>query len=320
MKPAVTAGNLGNAVMLGVVLMLFGDLLFAVNDAVGKWLVASFALGQVLVMRSLGSFIVLMPMIARQGPRALLDVRQPGLLFGRAVMATADVSLFYAAVAYLPLADVITFYMAAPIYVAALSHFLLGERIGWRRWLAVGVGFAGVVIALRPSTAMFTLPSLFAVAGSIGFALTLILSRYLRSTSDTALVTSQTLVVMVVGIILSVSDWREAGFDIWIAMLFLGVVGTCAHLLLTRALKLAPASLLAPLQYTLLLWAVVFGFVFFGDIPDAQLLAGAAIIVFAGLFIFYRKTSKARMLSQPFRWTAVEQAVPIGLQREQASA
>ncbi len=298
MKPAATAGNLGNAVMLGVVLMLFGDLLFAVNDAVGKWLLASFALGQVLVMRSLGSFIVLIPMIARQGPSALLDVRQPGLLLGRAVMATADVSLFYAAVAYLPLADVITFYMAAPIYVAALSHFLLGERIGWRRWLAVGVGFAGVVIALRPSTAMLSLPSLFAVAGSVGFALTIISSRYLRSTRDTVLVTSQTLVVMVVGIILSVSDWREAGLDIWIAMLFLGIVGTCAHLLLTRALKLAPASLLAPLQYTLLLWAVVFGFVFFGDVPDAQLLAGAAIIVFAGLFIFHRKNLKGEDIRQ----------------------
>lgn len=292
MKRAITAGNLGNAVVLGVVLMLLGDLLFAVNDAVGKWLVASFALGQVLVMRSLGSFLVLIPMIARQGPRALVDVRQPGLLFGRAVMATADVSLFYAAVAYLPLADVITFYMAAPIYVAALSHFLLGEKIGWRRWLAVGVGFAGVVIALRPSSAMLSLPSLFAVVGSVGFALTIISSRYLRSTSDTALVTSQTLVVMVVGILLSIGNWRVAGFDIWIAMLFLGIVGTSAHLLLTRALKLAPASLLAPLQYSLLLWAIVFGFLFFGDIPDAQLLVGAAIIVFAGLFIFHRKNLK----------------------------
>jgi S-adenosylmethionine uptake transporter len=302
MRPAVTAGNLGNAVMLGVALMLFGDLLFAVNDAVGKWLVASFALGQVLVMRSLGSFIVLIPMIARQGSRALLDVRQPGLLFGRAVMATADVSLFYAAVAYLPLADVITFYMAAPIYVAALSHFLLGEKIGWRRWLAVGVGFVGVLIALRPSTAMLSLPSLYAVTGSVGFALTIISSRYLRSTSDTALVTSQTLVVMVVGIFLSVSDWREVGLDIWVAMLFLGIVGTCAHLLLTRALKLAPASLLAPLQYTLLLWAILFGFVFFGDIPDAQLLAGAAIIVFAGLFIFHRKNIKGE---------DAQQAIPV---------
>lgn len=298
MKPAATAGNLGNALILGVMLMLLGDLLFAVNDAVGKWLVASFALGQVLVMRSLGSFIVLVPMIARQGATALFDVRQPGLLFGRAIMATADVALFYAAVAYLPLADVITFYMAAPIYVAALSHFLLGERIGWRRWAAVGVGFAGVIIALRPSTAMLSLPSLFAVAGSVGFALTIILSRYLRATSDTALVSSQTVVVMATGVLLSIGEWRAAGFDIWIAMLFLGIVGTCAHLLLTRALKLAPASLLAPLQYTLLLWAIVFGFAFFDDIPDTQLLVGATIIIVAGLFIFHRKNLKGEDAEQ----------------------
>lgn len=291
-KPAASAGYLGNAVVLGVMLMLFGDLLFAVNDAVGKWLVASFALGQVLVMRSLGSFIVLVPMIWRQGTKTLIDVQRPGLLFARALVATADVSLFYAAVAYLPLADVITFYMAAPIYVAALSHFLLGERIGWRRWLAVAVGFAGVVVALRPSTAMLSLPSLFAVAGSLGFALTIILSRYLRATSDTALVTSQTVVIMVTGIGLSVGEWKAAGLDVWMAMFFLGIVGTCAHLLLTRALKLAPASLLAPLQYTLLLWAIVFGFAFFGDVPDRQLLAGAAIIIFAGLFIFHRKNLK----------------------------
>lgn len=295
MGTATTVKNVGSAVTLGVILMLLGDLLFAVNDALGKWLVASFAVGQVLFMRSIGSFIVLAPMIAHQG-KAMLDVRQPGLLLARAVTATTDVALFYASVAYLPLADVITFYMAAPIYVAALSHFLLGERIGWRRWLAVAIGFIGVVVALRPSTAMLSLPSLFAVAGSLGFALTIILSRYLRTTSDTALVTSQTIVVLILGILLSIGKWSATGVDIWMAMLFLGVVGTGAHLLLTRALKLAPASLLAPLQYTLLLWAIVFGFVFFKDIPDTQLVVGAAIIVVAGLFIFHRKNLKAENL------------------------
>jgi S-adenosylmethionine uptake transporter len=292
MKSGLAVGGVASAVMLGVILMLFGDLLFAINDVVGKWLVASFALGQVLVMRSLGSLIVLAPMIARQNVRTFVSVRQPGLLLGRGVVATADVALFYASVAYLPLADVITFYMAGPIYVAALSHFLLGERIGWRRWLAVFVGFIGVIIALRPSSAMLSLPSLFAIAGSLGFALTIIMSRYLRATSGTILVTSQTLVVMALGILLSIGDWRAANVNIWMAMLFLGIVGTCAHLLLTRALKLAPASMLAPLQYTLLLWAIVFGFIFFNDIPDVELLIGAAIIVVAGLFIFHRKNLK----------------------------
>lgn len=120
--------NAGNLIMTGVVLMLLGDLLFALNDAMGKWLVASFAVGQVLVIRSVGAFIVLGPMILRQGPMALFRVEQKGLQFIRVFMATCDVALFYAAVAYLPLADVMTFYMAGPIYIAALSHFFLGEK------------------------------------------------------------------------------------------------------------------------------------------------------------------------------------------------
>ncbi|MBY5662456.1 DMT family transporter [Rhizobium leguminosarum] len=282
----------GNLIMTGVVLMLLGDLLFALNDAMGKWLVASFAVGQVLVIRSVGAFIVLGPMILRQGPMALFRVEQKGLQFIRVFMATCDVALFYAAVAYLPLADVMTFYMAGPIYIAALSHFFLGEKIGWRRWLAVLIGFAGVVIALRPSTAMLSLPSLFGLAGSFAFALSLVMSRYLRSTSDTTLVTWQTIAALVTGIVLSIGHWLPATLIDWSGMLLLGIVATCAHLLITRSLKLAPASLLAPLQYTLLLWAIVLGYLFFDDIPDTQIIVGAAIIVVAGLFIFHRKNLK----------------------------
>jgi S-adenosylmethionine uptake transporter len=292
MKPATAMETAGNAVLMGVLLMLFSDFLFAINDAMGKWLVASFALGQVLIMRSVGAFIVLSPMIVSQGPKRLLHVSKPWLLFARAIMATADVALFYAAVAYLPLADVITFYMAAPIYVAAISHFALGERIGWRRWLAVFIGFAGVVIALRPTGAMLSWPSVFAIAASLGFALTIILSRQLRTTSDAALVTWQTAVTMLTGIALAIGHWQSVTLADWLAMLLLGVVGTCAHLLLTRSLKLAPASLLAPLQYTLLLWAIIFGYVFYRDIPQPHVVVGAAIIVFAGLFIFHRKKVK----------------------------
>jgi S-adenosylmethionine uptake transporter len=126
----------GNAILAGILLMLLGDLMFALNDAMGKWLVASFSVGQVLLLRSLGAFLVLGPLLARSSTTSLFKVEKPGLQFARVVMATADTGLFYAAVVYLPLADVMTFYMAGPIYVAAISHFFLGERIGWRRWAA----------------------------------------------------------------------------------------------------------------------------------------------------------------------------------------
>lgn len=282
----------GNVVLVGVLLMLLGDFMFSLNDAMGKWLVASFSVGQVLVIRSLGAFFVLGPMLARQPISALYKVEHPTLQLLRVVFATGDLALFYAAVTYLPLADVMTFYMAGPIYVAALSHFLLGERIGWRRWLAVFIGFIGVVIALRPSSAMLSWPSIFGLVGSFSFALTLVLNRRLRATPDATLVTWQTIAGLIAGIFLSIGHWSPFDFDQLLALLLLGIVACIAHLLITRSLKLAPASVLAPLQYTLLLWAVVLGWLFFGDLPDTQTWIGAAIIVVAGLFIFHRGNLK----------------------------
>ncbi|MDH6230362.1 S-adenosylmethionine uptake transporter [Mesorhizobium soli] len=278
-----------NLVLAGILIMLLGNFMFALNDAMGKWLVASYSVGQVLFVRSLGAFIVLAPMIARQGAGQLIRLERPGLQALRVFLATTDTAFFYAAVMYLPLADVMTFYMAGPIYIAALSHIFLGEKVGWRRWLAIVVGFCGVVIALKPSWSSLSLASLFALLGSVSFAVSMILGRRLRGTSDTTLVTWQTVGALAMGLVLAMADWRSASTLDWSAMLLLGVVSGSAHLLITRALKLAPASTLAPFQYTLLLWGVVFGIVFFGDIPDNQLFVGSGIIILAGLFIFHRQ-------------------------------
>lgn len=278
-----------NLLVVAVLLMLGGDFMFALNDAMGKWLVASFSVGQVVLIRSIGAFIVLGPMIARKDAGSLFRVERPLLQVLRVLFVTADTMFFYAAVIYLPLADVMTFYMAGPIYVAALSHLLLGEKVGWRRWLAILIGFGGVVIALRPSSASLSLASLFALIGSLSFALSIVLNRLLRATSDSTLVTWQTVGALAGGAALSVTDWQTPGPLDLFAMLLLGVVSCAAHLMITRALKLAPASTLAPLHYSLLLWGVVFGFIFFNDVPDMQILLGSAVIILAGLFIFHRQ-------------------------------
>lgn len=282
--------NPQNQIALGVLLMLGGDFMFSLNDAMGKWLVVTLSVGQVMFVRSIGAFVVLGPMIARQGTGALFNVDRPWLQVARATLTAVETALFYASVYYLPLADVFSFYMAGPIYVAALSHWLLGERVGWRRWAAILVGFAGVLIMLEPS-GDFSLASIFAVAGSILFAVTIILGRMLRGTSDTTLVTWQTICSLVVGVIIMLifGDWRQPTSVEWSGMLLLGIVSCIAHLMIVRALKLAPAALLAPLHYTLLLWAVVFGWLFFGDLPGPRILIGSAIIVLAGLFIFHRQ-------------------------------
>lgn len=278
-----------NLVVAGILLMLAGDFMFALNDAMGKWLVANFSVGLVVAVRSIGAFIILGPMIARQGLAKLFQVERPGTQVLRAVMATVDTGLFYAAVVHLPLADVMSFYMAGPIYVAALSHFMLGERIRWRRWAAILVGFCGVLVILNPSAAAFSLSAVYAFIGSIAFALTIVYSRQLRGTPDTTLVTWQTIAALVAGLVFAVPNWQTPGLVDIGPMLLLGVVSCAAHLMITRALKLAPASTLAPLHYSLLLWAVVFGMVFFGDVPGPRVLVGAVIVVLAGLFIFHRQ-------------------------------
>lgn len=277
-----------NLLLAGILLMLAGDFMFALNDAMGKWLVASFSVGQVVLVRSVGAFIMLGPMIVNQGAGKLFRVERPVLQFLRVVATTGDTGLFYAALVHLPLADVMSFYMAGPIYVAALSHLLLGEKVGWRRWLAILVGFCGVLVILKPSSS-FSLSSVYALVGSISFGFAIILSRSLRGTTDTTLVTWQTIGTLIVGAALTVGAWRTpSALDLG-ALLLLGIVSCSAHLMITRALKLAPASTLAPLQYSLLLWAVVFGFGFFGDVPSPRILVGSAIVVLAGIFIFHRQ-------------------------------
>ena len=290
---SVTQIPVRNVLVVGILLMLAGDFMFALNDAMGKWLVASFSVGQVVLIRSIGAFVVLGPMLARQGSAKLFHMERRDLQFLRVLAMTLDTMLFYAAVVYLPLADVMSFYMAGPIYVAALSHLLLGEKVGWRRWTAILVGFCGVLIMLKPSSSAFSLPSIFALVGSLSFAFGIVLNRRLRGTSDTSLVTWQTVGTLVAGGVLTIGTWQTpTAFDLG-AMALLGIVSCVAHLLITRALKLAPASTLAPLHYTLLLWAIVFGLIFFGDVPGPRILIGAGVVVLAGLFIFHRQNTVA---------------------------
>ena len=270
-------------------LMLAGTALFSLNDALGKWLVASYSVGELLLVRSVAGLILLAPLVGRAGIAAFTTAPRPGLQLVRVVLSTAEVAMFFWAVSYLPLADTVTFYLAAPIYVTALSVVLLGEEVGWRRWTAVVVGFAGVVLALRPSAATFTLPALIALAGSLIFALLMIATRRLRETSNTVLVAGQVGGTFLFGVIAAPPVWITPSMrDLALLSLF-GVVAFVALACINRSLTLAPASVVVPYQYTIIVWAIALGYIFFGDLPDAFTLSGAGIIVAAGLYIFWRE-------------------------------
>lgn len=283
---------------LGVAVMLFGMLLFALNDAMGKFLVSTYSLGQVIAVRSIAAVIILLPIVWKAGLTKLVNVERPGLQVARVFFSTAELFCFYFAVAALPLADVMTYWLAAPIYVAALSPFLLGEKVGWRRWTAIGIGFVGVLIALKPSSASLTSAAFFSILGSAAFAFMMLSGRQLRNTPDTVLAFWQIIgagLAGIVAILVTPSGWIpiQSGFDLSLLAL-LGIVAMTAHVLVNRALKLADAATVAPLQYTLLLWAVIFGWLIFGDVPQLSIVIGAGLIVLSGLYIFFRENAVKR--------------------------
>ena len=169
----------------------------------------------------------------------------------------------------------------------------LKEQVGWRRWSAVLIGFAGVLIAMRPSAASFTWPALIALTGCLFFSFLMIVTRTLRGTSDLVLLSTQMAGTLVLGAFLAPIGWVTPTARDFSLLALLGLVAMFAHLCVNRSLKLAPASLVVPYQYTFILWAMVFGYFVFSDVPGAPLIAGAVIIVAAGIFIFRREHARA---------------------------
>jgi drug/metabolite transporter (DMT)-like permease len=278
-----------NHARLGVLIALLGMFLFALNDAMGKWLVATYSVGQVLLIRSLFALVIILVLLRGAGVVSMFRIERKGVQAGRVVFSTAEVFCFYTAVTYLPLADVMTYWLAAPIYVAALSPFLLGERVGPLRWSAIAIGFVGVVVALGPTGTVAPFATGAAILGSLSFALMILTGRTLRGTPDMALVFWQNAGALAAGLVLAPLSWvTPTPMDLGLLGM-LGIVAMTAHMCINRALKLADASTIAPIQYTLLLYAIILGWLFFGDVPHPMMLAGAAIIVASGLFIFVRE-------------------------------
>jgi drug/metabolite transporter (DMT)-like permease len=288
-KPPIGV-HVRSPVLAGIGLMLGAVFTFSFGDALGKYIVATYSVGQLLWLRACAAFLVLAPLIWRQ--RAMFTaLDRPGLQLARIAFSTAEVAAFFLASIHLPLADVITYYLAAPIFVTAASALFLGEQVGWRRWSAVAAGFIGVLIALQPSSHSIGWPSLIALGGSLSFTATMLITRMLRGTPDIVLATSQFAGTFAVGAVLAPIGWATPTVPALGLFALAGCISVTALLCLNRSLKLAPASVVVPYQYTMIVWAVIFGYVVFGDVPTPATLIGAAIIVGAGLYIFLRERS-----------------------------
>ncbi len=282
-----------SARLAGIGLMLLSIFMFSFGDALGKFMVATYSVGQLLWLRGCAALIVLSPMIWRHRA-AFFRLERPWLQGLRVTLSTVEVAAFFLATVYLPLADVVTYYLACPIFVTALSAIVLHEQVGWRRWSAVLVGFCGVLIALRPSAQTASWPALIALGGSLSFAVLMLITRVLRATPDIVLASSQFAGTFALGALMSPFGWVTPGLGSLGLFAAAGCISVAALLCVNRSLKLAPASVVVPYQYSMIVWAVMFGYVVFGDVPSMATLAGAAIIIAAGLYIFLRERKLGR--------------------------
>ena len=290
-----------SARLAGIGLMLLSIFMFSFGDALGKFMVATYSVGQLLWLRACAALLVLLPIIWRQRAE-FTRLERPWLQLLRVTLSTLEVAAFFIATVYLPLADVITYYLAAPIFVTALSGLVLGERVGWRRWSAILIGFVGVLIALRPSAQTVSWPAMIALGGSFSFALLMLITRSLRATPDIVLTTTQFGGTFLLGAVMSPVGWVTPTLGSLGMFAAAGVISVCALLCINRSLKLAPASVVVPYQYSMIVWAVIFGFVVWGDVPSPATIVGAAIIIGAGLYIFLREQKLGReeaMLNPP---------------------
>ena len=275
---------------LGALLTVLAMLCFASMDAIAKWLVADYPIGQMMWIRY-GIFCVFAWLVVRRrgGLRASFRTSRPWLQASRALLAVVESAVFVLAFRYLPLADTHAIAATSPLIVIALGAAFLGEKVDTARWIAVLAGFIGVLLIVRPGFRTLDWPLLIPLVGALLWGTYQILTRLsARSDSpDTTLVWSAFAAFAATSFI-GPFEWHWPDATSWGLLLVTGVLGSLAHYGLIRALDYAEASSIQPYSYTLLVWVTALGAVVFGDFPDHWTILGAAIVVASGLYTWHR--------------------------------
>jgi drug/metabolite transporter (DMT)-like permease len=278
---------------LYTVAAMFG---FASMDAMSKLLVQDYAITQVLWIRYAFFLIFALVVTRRHGSwRVVLQSRRPWLQAGRGVLAVIEAAAFVAAFYYLPLADTHAVAATSPLIVIALAVVLLGERAGLRRWLAVGAGFAGVLLIIRPGFQTLEWPLLLPLAGAFLWGLYQILVRLCAMVDrpETTLLWSA-LAGLGATTLFGPWQWQAPDLYAWTLLIGIAALGSLSHFALIKALDHAEAGAVQPYSYTLLVWAAALGVVVFGDVPDGWTILGAAVVVLSGLYTWHHDRQAQR--------------------------
>ena len=276
---------------LAIGLVVLTGFMLASMDSFAKYLSQSHAVLFVLWGRYFFHALLTFAWLVRKGSFRFLRTRRPGLQLLRAAFLLGATGNMYWAISHMPLADATAIMFLSPLIITALSVPLLKEKVGIRRWIAVVVGFLGILLIVQPGTDSMNAYAIFPFITAISVSFYIVLTRVLAGQDDIETTTfyTTTPIALVLSCALPWAWDSLTGFE-WGLMVAMGGVGALGHFVLIMAFSLAPASMLAPFNYTHLVVAVTFSFLFFGDVPTVSMLAGAAIVVGSGLYIWYRET------------------------------
>ena len=269
--------------------------IFSIVDATAKWLGQTYEPVQIVFFQALFGLIPIAVLVWRSGGLSSLRTRRPFAHALRGGLLFATVLSFFTALRGLPLAEAIAVTFTAPLFITALSIPLLGEAVGARRWAALVIGFVGALIMVRPGTEAFRPEALLVLASALMFALAMLLTRRLtRTETNVALVTYTTLITGLASLPLAVLAWQAPSTTNLGLFAVVGIGSASGNYFLVLAYRNAPAAVVAPFDYTKLIWASVFGWMLWRESPEPAVWIGAAIVAAAGVYITRREMALDR--------------------------
>lgn len=291
--------------LAGIAYVVAGLLAFSLQDVIIKLLSGSYAIHQIVLIRSLVALPILLVLAGVQGGWRAFIGKRPGLLTIRGLLLYTAYTCYYLAVAAMPIADALAITFMSPLIVTALAKPLLGIEVDAGRWLAICTGFLGTLVMLRPGFGIFEPAALFAVGSATCYALSSIMTRRLGASVSSATMSLHSMLVYILvssltglligdghlaasthpslAFLLRAWDWPTP--HDWTLILTTGLVATFGMLCLAQAYRLGDPPIVAPFEYTGMIWALTSGYLIWSRVPDAISIAGIAIIIAAGLYL-----------------------------------
>lgn len=299
----------------GILFLLLGTTLFPLQDVIIKTISGDFAVHQIVFLRGLCATPVILFIVWVTGDHKDLRLGSIPLQLLKAGGAFTSYFVYYMALATIGMAETAAITFSTPLFVTVLAVFFLGETIGLPRWMAVVIGLAGVVVIIRPGASVFDPAAVLALLAAVTYATAIIATRKLGNTTSggaSTIFTAIFFVIMggIVGLVFQgqetasahpslqflYREWTWPAGNEWLYFLGLGLISGIGFYALTQAYRIADASVVTPFEYTYLPWAVLWGFVFFGALPDLYTWIGLSLIVGSGLFIVYREAVRGRKI------------------------